>query len=152
MGNIIRKIENRKAYHDYEIIEKVESGIVLKGSEVKALREGRGNLKDSYAKVINGEMYLFNFYISPYPNSFEKINPLRKKKLLLHKKQIIKWKQKMEEKGLTIVPLSVYFNNEGFAKVELALVKGKKLYDKRKAIKERYIKREIERKIKEKGI
>jgi len=146
MGNI--KIENRKARHDYEIIEKTEVGIVLKGPEVKSLREGRANLKDGYAKVINGEMFLFNFYISPYPNSLEKINPLRKKKLLLHKKQILKWGQKAEEKGLTIVPLSVYFNENGIAKVEIALAKGRKIYDKRKAIKERELKREIERKMK----
>lgn len=146
MANV--KIENKKAYHDYEIIEKLEAGIQLKGSEVKSLREGRANLKDSYAKVINGEMFLFNFYIAPYPNSFEKIEPKRKKKLLLHKKQINKWAQKVEEKGLTIVPLSVYFNDRGLAKVELALVKGKKIYDKRKAIKERELKREIERKLK----
>ncbi len=146
MGDI--KIENRKARHNYEIIEKTEAGIVLKGPEVKSLREGRANLKDSYGKVINGEMFLFNFYISPYPNSLEKINPLRKKKLLLHKKQILKWGQKAEEKGLTIVPLSVYFNENGIAKVEIALAKGRKIYDKRKAIKERELKREIERKMK----
>jgi len=94
-------------------------------------------------------MFLFNFYISPYPNSLEKINPLRKKKLLLHKKQILKWGQKAEEKGLTIVPLSVYFNEDGIAKVEIALAKGRKIYDKRKAIKERELKREIERKMKD---
>jgi len=146
MGDI--KIENRKARHDYEIIEKTEAGIVLKGPEVKSLREGRANLKDSYAKVISGEMFLFNFYISPYPNSLEKINPLRKKKLLLHKKQILKWGQKADEKGLTIVPLSVYFNEDGIAKVEIALAKGRKIYDKRKAIKERELKREIEKKMK----
>jgi len=146
MGDI--KIENRKARHNYEIIEKTEAGIVLKGAEVKSLREGRANLKDGYAKVINGEMFLFNFYISPYPNSLEKINPLRKKKLLLHKKQILKWGQKAEEKGLTIVPLSVYFNKNGIAKVEVALARGRKIYDKRKAIKERELKREIERKMK----
>lgn len=142
------KIENRKARHDYEILETIEAGIALKGSEVKSLREGRANLKDSYGKVIDNQMYVFNFYISPYPNSFEKINPLRKKKLLLHKKQILKWKQKSEEKGLTIVPLSVYFNENGRAKMELALAKGRKIYDKRKAIKERELKREIERKMK----
>lgn len=146
MGDI--KIENRKARHDYEIIEKTEAGIVLKGPEVKSLREGRANLKDSYGKVINGEMFLFNFYISPYPNSLEKINPLRKKKLLLHKKQILKWGQRAEEKGLTIVPLSVYFNENGIAKVEIALARGRKIYDKRKVIKERELKREIERKMK----
>jgi len=128
MGSI--KIENRKARHDYEIIEKTEAGIVR------------------YAKVISGEMFLFNFYISPYPNSLEKINPLRKKKLLLHKKQILKWGQKADEKGLTIVPLSVYFNEDGIAKVEIALAKGRKIYDKRKAIKERELKREIEKKMK----
>ena len=142
------RIENKKASHDYEILEKVEAGIVLKGAEVKSLRDGRASLKDSYGKVENGEIFLYNFYIAPYPASFEKIDPLRKKKLLLKKNQIIRLGRKVEEKGLTIVPLSVYFNSKGLAKVEIGLAKGKKLYDKRKEIKKREIEREIQRRLK----
>ena len=143
------RIENKKALHDYEILEKVEAGIVLKGAEVKSLRDGRASLKDSYGKVENGEIFLYNFYIAPYPSSFEKIEPLRKKKLLLKKNQIIRLGRKVEEKGLTIIPLSVYFNSKGLAKVEIGLAKGKKLYDKRKEIKKREIEREIQRRLKE---
>ncbi|RKY31425.1 MAG: SsrA-binding protein [Candidatus Omnitrophota bacterium] len=144
------RIENKKAFHDYEILERIEAGIVLKGAEVKSLREGKASLKDSYGKIENGEIFLHNFYIAPYPASFEKIDPLRKKKLLLHKNQIIRLGRKVEEKGLTIVPLSVYFNSKGLAKVEIALAKGKKLYDKRKEIKKREVEREIQRRLKEK--
>jgi len=146
MGDI--RIENRKAFHDYEILERVEAGIVLKGSEVKSLREGRANLKDAYAKVENGEIFLHNFYIGEYPNSLEKHDPFRKKKLLLKKQEIRRLERKVEEKGLTIIPLSVYFNERGLAKVEIALAKGKKLFDKRRALKEREIRRQIERKLK----
>lgn len=142
------KIENKKAFHDYEILERLEAGIVLKGSEVKSLREGRANLKDSYGKVENGEIFLHHFYISEYPNSFKKHNPFRKKKLLLKKQEIRRLERKTEEKGLTIVPLSVYFNEKGLAKVEIALAKGKKLFDKRRALKEREVKRQIEKKLK----
>jgi len=145
------KIENKKAYHDYEILERIESGIVLKGSEVKSIREGKVSFKDSYAKVENGEIFLYNFYIAPYPNSFEKLNPLRKRKLLLKKSDIRRFERKISEKGLTMVPLSVYFNNRGLAKIELALVKGKKLFDKRRKLKEREIERQIQRKMKQMG-
>ncbi|MCM8784800.1 MAG: SsrA-binding protein SmpB [Candidatus Omnitrophica bacterium] len=145
------KIENKSAYHNYEILEKIEAGIVLKGSEVKSIREGKISFKDSYAKVENGEVFLHNFYIAPYQSSFEKINPLRKKKILLHKNEIRRIEKKISEKHLTLIPLSVYFNNRGLAKIELAIAKGKKLFDKRKELKEREIKREIERKMKNMG-
>ncbi|MCM8804739.1 MAG: SsrA-binding protein [Candidatus Omnitrophica bacterium] len=145
------KIENKKAYYDYEIIEKTESGIVLKGSEVKSIRDGKISFKDSYAKVENGEIYLYNFYIAPYPCSLEKLNPVRKRKLLLKKNEIKRLEKKVSEKGLTIVPLSVYFNNRGLAKMEIALVKGKKLFDKRRELKEKEIKRQLERKMKDMG-
>lgn len=145
------KIENKKVYFDYEILEKTEAGIALKGSEVKSIREGRVSFNDSYAKVENGEVFLYNFYIGPYPFSREKIDPLRKKKLLLKKNEIRRLERKVSEKGLTLVPVSVYFNNRGLAKVELALAKGKKLFDKRREIKEREVKREIERKMKNMG-
>lgn len=145
------KIENKKAYHDYEIIERFESGIVLKGSEVKSIRDGKISFKDSYAKIENGEIYLYNFYIAPYPCSLEKLNPLRKRKLLLKKDEIRRLERKVSEKTLTIVPLSVYFNNKGIAKLEIALVKGKKIFDKRRELKKREIKRQIERKMKDMG-
>jgi SsrA-binding protein len=145
------KIENKKAYHDYEILERIESGIVLKGSEVKSIRDGKVSFKDSYAKVENGEVFLHNFYIAPYPNSCIKLDPLRKRKLLLKKNEIRRLERKVSEKGLTMVPLSVYFNNKGLAKIELGLVKGKKLFDKRKELKEREIERQIQRKMKEMG-
>jgi len=145
------KIENKKAYHDYEILERIEAGIVLKGSEVKSIRDGKIAFKDSYARVENGEVFLYNFYISRYPCSLEKLNPVRKRKLLLKKNEIRRLERKVSEKGLTIVPLSVYFNNKGIAKIEIGLVKGKKLFDKRKSLKEKEIKRQIERKMKGMG-
>ncbi|HOK56409.1 MAG TPA: SsrA-binding protein SmpB [bacterium] len=145
------KIENKSAYHDYEILERIEAGIVLKGSEVKSIREGKIAFKDSYAKVENGEVFLYNFYIAPYQSSFEKINPLRKKKLLLNKNEIRRLEKRVSEKRLTLVPLSVYFNNRGLAKIELAVAKGKKLFDKRRELKEREIERDIARKMKNMG-
>lgn len=145
------KIENKRAYYDYEILGRIEAGIVLKGSEVKSIREGKISFKDSYAKVENGEIFLYNLYIAPYQSSFEKINPMRKKKLLLHKNEIRNIGKKISEKHLTLIPLSVYFNNRGLVKVELGIAKGKKLFDKRKVLKEREIEREISRKMKNMG-
>lgn len=144
----MREIVNRKARHDYEILETYEAGIVLKGSEVKSIRMGSANLKDSYAEVKDGEVYINNFHISPYKFSSKHTNhdPYRKKKLLLHKYQIRKLIGKVKEKGLTLVPLRVYSKN-GRIKVELALARGKKLYDKRKDIKERDLAREAEREL-----
>jgi len=142
------RIENKKAYFDYEIIEKIEAGIVLYGPEVKSLREGKGSIKESFARIENGEVFLHNFYIAPYPAALEKPLPLRKKKLLLNSREIKKLARKGEEKGLTVVPLAVYFNRKGLAKVEIALAKGKKTYDKRQKIKERDLRRDMDRRVK----
>lgn len=141
-------IVNRKAYHDYEILETFEAGIVLKGAEVKSLREGAANLKGSYADIKDDEVWLLNFHISPYPQAgIFNPDPYRDKKLLLHKRQIRKLTDKIKEKGLTLIPLKVYFRN-GKAKVQVALAKGKKIYDKRRALKEKELKREQERVLK----
>lgn len=142
------RIENKKVYFDYEIIEKIEAGIALQGPEVKSLREGKGSIKESFARIENSEVFLHNFYVAPYPAALEKPLPLRKKKLLLNKREIKKLARKGEERGLTLVPLAVYFNKKGLAKVEIALAKGKKTYDKRRKIKERDLKRDIDRKLK----
>lgn len=137
--------ENRKARHDYFIEETYEAGIVLKGTEVKSLRAGKANLKDSYAQVQNGEMILFNMHISSYEqgNRFN-VDPVRPRKLLLHKNEINKLFGKVMQQGFALVPLKVYFY-KGRAKVELALAKGKKIYDKRSAMAEKDAKRDIER-------
>lgn len=142
--------ENRKARHDYFIEETYEAGIVLAGTEVKSLRAGRANLKDSYAQVENGEMFLFNMHISPYEqgNRFN-VDPVRPRKLLLHKREINRLLGKVKQQGLTLVPLRVYFK-KGRAKVELVLAKGKKVYDKRKTMAERDAQREMARALREK--
>lgn len=122
---------NKKAFHDYFIIEKLEAGIVLSGTEVKAIREGRLNLKDSYAHIKGGEAFLLNCHISPYSHGNQQNHdPTRTRKLLLHQKEIRKLIGKTQEKGLTLVPLRVYLRR-GRIKVELGLARGKKLYDKR---------------------
>lgn len=135
---------NRKAWHEYTIEETLEAGIVLTGTEVKALREGRANLQDAYCVVEGGEMIMLNAYISPYThgNIFNH-DPLRPRKLLLHRKEIERWRKATEQKGYTIIPLKLYFKN-GRAKVEIGLARGKKLYDKRHDIAERDTKRRIE--------
>lgn len=149
MENIKVVTENRKARHDYHILETYEAGMELKGTEVKSLRSGKANLKDSYAQVENGELYIFNMHISPYEqgNRFN-VDPVRPRKLLMHKREIMRLLGKTKEKGLTLVPLKVYFTR-GRAKIELALAQGKKLYDKREAAAERSAKRDIEKAIKE---
>jgi SsrA-binding protein len=141
---------NRKAYHDYFIEEKFEAGIVLRGTEVKSLREGRVNLQDSYASVAEGEVFLHHCHISPYSHgNIMNHEPLRARKLLLHKKEINKLLGKTQQKGLTLVPLRIYFSKRGQAKVELGLAKGKKQHDRRESIKAREAGREVERAIKE---
>ncbi len=142
---------NRKATHDYQIEESCEAGLVLQGSEVKSLRAGRANLRDSYAAIKDGEVYLYNCHISPYAEA-NQLNhePLRTRKLLLHKKEIKKLVGKTTERGYTLVPLRLYFKS-GKVKLQLALGKGKRLYDKRAALKEREDKREMERAIKERS-
>ncbi|MBZ4686622.1 MAG: SsrA-binding protein [Clostridia bacterium] len=142
--------DNRKARHDYFIEETYEAGIELKGTEVKSLRTGKANLKDAYAFIRDGELFVANMHISPYEkgNRFNP-DPKRDRKLLMHKKEIMRLWGKTREKGYTLVPLRIYFNEQGLAKLELALAKGKKLYDKRHDIAERDAKREIERAFKE---
>jgi len=143
-------VTNRKAYHDYFIEEKFEAGMVLTGTEVKSLRDGRANLQDSYASVKDGEVFLYHCHISPYSHgNLMNHDPLRARKLLLHKKEINKLLGKTQQKGLTLVPLRIYFSERGKAKVELGLAKGKKQYDRRESIKAREAGREVERAIKE---
>lgn len=143
------EIRNKKAYFDYEILEKYEAGIELKGTEVKSVREGKVNLRDSFVRIENGEAFLFNTYIAPYKHgSLFNHEPTRKRKLLLHKREIKRLMGKVQEKGLTIVPLRMYFNERGKVKVEIALVKGKRKYDKREAIKRRELEREAQKAMK----
>lgn len=137
-------VTNRQALHDFHIEKTYEAGIVLCGNEVKSLREGKANLKGSFAKVENGEIYLYNMHINPYEFSCSEIDPLRKRKLLLHKAQIRQLIVHLEQKGYALVPLKVYFKKE-YAKVEIGLGKGKKLYDKRKELKEKEAQREIDK-------
>ena len=140
---------NRKAFHDYAIEDKLEAGIVLRGTEVKSLREGKVNLRDSYASVDHEEVILHNCHITPYSHgNIMNHDPLRPRKLLLHRKEISKRLGKTQQKGLTIVPLRIYFSPQGKAKVEIALAKGKKQYDRREAIKNRDAGREVERAMK----
>jgi len=129
---------NHKGYRDYAVIEAFECGIELKGSEVKSIRQGKINLNDSFARIEEGELILYNTHINPYAEaSYMNVEPTRKRRLLLHKNQIDKLEGKLTQKGLTLIPLKVYFNDRGFVKIELALCKGKKLYDKRDDIKRR---------------
>jgi SsrA-binding protein len=138
--------QNRKARFNYFILDKFEAGMVLVGTEVKSLRAGRANLKDSYGKITNGEVYLYNMHISPYPFAARgNHDPLRPRKLLLHKQEIKRLIGKVEEKGQSLIPLAVYFNKKGKAKVTMALAKGKRKYDKREAIRKRDEDRELQR-------
>ncbi|MGI6547126.1 MAG: SsrA-binding protein SmpB [Bacillota bacterium] len=143
---------NRKARHDYEILETLEAGIVLQGTEVKSLRQGRANLRDSYAMMENGEIFLHKLHIAPYEqgNRFNH-EPDRVRKLLLHRGQINRLGGKAREKGFALVPLRIYFDQHGRAKVELALARGKRLHDKRDVIAERDAKRKMERALKERA-
>ena len=136
--------QNRKARHDYFIDEIYEAGIVLIGPEVKSLREGRASLKDTYARVKNGELFLHNMHITPYPFAHNlNLNPIRTRKLLMQKREIKRLIGKTEEKGYSLIPLSIYLLR-GIIKVELALAKGKRKYDKRYVLKEREMKRELD--------
>jgi SsrA-binding protein len=138
-------VTNRKAFHDYFILETYEAGIALKGTEVKSLRQGNANLQDSYAAIKNGEVWLHNMHISPFEKgNINNHEPKRDRKLLLHKQEIRRLVGKVSEKGLTLVPLRIYFKNK-VAKVELVLAKGKKQYDKREAIARRDAERQVRR-------
>lgn len=143
--------ENRKARHDYFVEEAYEAGIELVGTEVKSIREGKVNLKDSYAEIRNGEVFLRNMHVSPYEqgNIFNK-DPLRDRKLLLHKMQILKLTAYTTQQGYTLIPLSLYLKN-GRVKVNLAVAKGKKNYDKRQDLIEKAAKRDIERELKDRS-
>ncbi len=142
---------NRKAFHDYHIEDKFEAGIMLRGTEVKSLRDGLVNLRDSYASVNQGEVFLHNCHINPYSHgNIMNHEPLRTRKLLLHQKEITQLIGKTQQKGLTLIPLRIYFTPRGHAKVELALAKGKKQYDRRETIKTREAGREVERAMKDK--
>ena len=137
--------QNKKAFHDYEIVERVEAGLVLLGTEVKSMREGRANLKDSYARVKKSEVYLYGLHISPYSHaSPDAHEPERVRKLLLHKSEIKRLLGKTAERGFSLIPLRLYFS-KGIAKVELGLAKGKKEYDKRESIKRKEETRELDR-------
>jgi len=137
-------ISNRKARYDYFVLERYECGIVLKGPEVKSIRNGRANLQDGYARIDDGEVWLFGMHVSPYEFSRGDLDPVRPRKLLLHHKQIDELARATEERGITLVPLSVYFK-DGRAKVELAVARGKARYDKRQAIAERDANRDVQR-------
>jgi SsrA-binding protein len=141
--------ENRKAYHDYHILETFEAGIALLGTEVKAIREGRVNLRDSFGRVVDGEVFVFNIHVSPYSHrGYVDHEPTRARKLLLHRQEIRKLIGKTVERGMTLVPTRMYFKN-GRVKVAVSLAKGKKTHDKREAIKQRESDRETRAAIKE---
>ena len=148
-ANIKIVCQNKKARYDYEILEVIEAGMVLLGTEVKSLRQGRANLKDSYARVKDGELFLMQSHISPYSHAYhDNHDPDRVRKLLVHKREIKRLQGKTQEKGLTLVPLKIYFKN-GKAKVELGLARGKRTYDKRETLKRKTEQRELERAIKD---
>jgi SsrA-binding protein len=140
---------NKKAYFNYEIVESLEAGVALLGSEVKSIREGRVSLKDSYAEVKNGEVFLLHMNVSPYEqaNIFNH-DPLREKKLLLHRREIKRLIGKIREKGYTLIPTKVLLNEKGKVKVEISLAKGKRTYEKKRAIKERDLEREVRAELK----
>lgn len=142
--------KNRRAYHEYEILETFEAGIELSGTEVRSLRENNCQLTDCFALIRGGEVWLHNVHIAPYSNgNIANVDPDRKRKLLLHRREIRLLEQKTREKGLTLVPVSMYFKENSLVKVELALARGKKTYDKRQAIAKRDAQREIDRAVKE---
>ncbi|MCC7367028.1 MAG: SsrA-binding protein SmpB [Chloroflexi bacterium] len=140
---------NRRAFYEYEIVDSVEAGIALTGTEIKSVRAGKVNLRDSYARVQNGEVLLYNMHVSPYEQgNIWNHEPLRTRKLLLHRKEIGRLAEQSQAQGLTLVPLRMYAKG-GHAKVEIAVARGKKQYDKRVAIAERESKRELDRAVKE---
>lgn len=144
--------KNRRAFHEYEILETFEAGIELTGCEVRSLRENNCQLTDCFALIRGGELWLNNVHIPPYQNgTIFNGDPDRRRKLLMHKKQIRYLFQKVQEKGLAIVPLKMYFKDNGLVKVEIAVARGKKLHDKRSSMKERDTKREIDRVLKERS-
>ncbi|MDD3925811.1 MAG: SsrA-binding protein SmpB [bacterium] len=141
---------NRKAYHDFFILEELEVGIVLTGTEIKSIRDGKVNLRDSYARVEDNEVFVYNMHISPYEagNRYN-VDPLRRRKLLLHKQEIKRLIGKTKEKGLALVPLKIFISDRGLAKVALGLAKGKKLYDRRETLAKRDAEMEMARAMRE---
>lgn len=137
------RIANRKARYNFFIFEKYEAGIALEGPEVKSIREGKASLAESFCKVEKGGIFIHDMHISPYEKSRISLEPKRKRRLLLHKNEIKKLYTKQHERGFTIVPLCLYFNQRGIAKIEIAVSRGKRTYEKRDAIKERELKREL---------
>ncbi|MFQ6612024.1 MAG: SsrA-binding protein SmpB [Fidelibacterota bacterium] len=143
---------NRKAYHEYHILEKYEAGIELSGSEVKSIREGRASLKEGFIQVRKGQVWLIGMHISPYSHTgYSGHEPIRDRRLLLRKREIMKLNQFITQKGLTAIPLQLYFNLRGWAKVEIGVARGKKFYDKREAIKARDLERDKNRELRKKG-
>lgn len=141
-----QQFKNRRAFYEYHVLEKVECGIALMGSEVKSLRNGQITMTDSYARIEDGEVYLVGCHISEYRNATHfGHEPLRKRKLLLHRAEIRKLERKVEQKGHTLVPLRIYFNARGIAKLELGVCRGKQLHDKRQSVKSRDTEREMQR-------
>ncbi len=142
-------VQNKKARHDFAILETFEAGIALRGTEVKSLREGKANLRDSYASIDGGELVLHGLHISPYSHTSDRdLDPARERRLLMNRAEIRRLTGKVKEKGLTLVALKLYFNPRGIVKVELGLAKGKKLHDKRDAIAEREARRDVDRAMK----
>lgn len=138
--------QNKKAFHDYEILDRFEAGVSLVGSEVKSIRAGRVSLKDSYVEVQGGEAWLLRCHVSPYEQAgVFNHEPERRRKLLLHEREIHRLDQKVRERGFSIVPLQLYFNDKGRIKAEIALARGKREYEKKQKIKERDIRREMDR-------
>jgi SsrA-binding protein len=140
-------INNRRARYDYFVVDTYECGIALVGSEVKSIREGKANLQDAYARVTNGEVFLYGMHVAPYPYSRAELDPVRPRKLLLHHREIDELARATGEKGVTLIPLRLYFR-DGRVKVELASARGKRAYDKRRTLAERDARRDVERALK----
>lgn len=137
-------IKNKRAKFEYEFVETFVAGIVLKGTEIKSIREGKVNLQDGYCQFQKGELFVKNVHISPYEQgTYLNHEPTRERKLLLNKRELLKLRKKSEEKGLTIIPFKLFTTDRGFAKIEIALAKGKKIHDKRHSLKDKDLKREI---------
>lgn len=139
-------IVNKRASFEYHFLDKLEAGLQLTGTEVKSLRDGKANITDAYCYFLNGELFVKNLHISPYDKGgYANHDPLRTRKLLLSRQELDKWSKKLNNVGLTIIPVRLYFNSKGFAKLEIALAQGKKLYDKRDDLKKKDATRDIER-------
>ena len=146
----MKVFKNRKARHNYFFIQELEAGIVLQGSEIKSIRAGKLSFKDSFASIEAGEVWLYSLHISPYKyDSVFAPDPERKRKLLLNRREIKKIKSQMDEKGMTLIPVEIYINDKGLAKIKIALAKGKRQYDKREDIKKKDVMRDMQRSMKQ---